>query len=231
MDVTAPTLGAGNTAAAVSATQTPNADQATAVLSSDFEVFLQMLTAQAKYQDPLEPMDNSEFAAQLAQFSMVEQQVLSNDLLTELTAQLGAGNMAQLSGWIGMEARSTAAVKFDGQPITVFPAPAAASDDVTLVVYDAAGTEVQSASIPNSRLPLEWAGTHQDGTPFDSGSYTFAVESRANGELILSEPAETYALITEARIQSGETVLILEGGTAIDAESVSGLREPVVADF
>ena len=59
--------------------------QAAAVLSSDFETFLQMLTAQARYQDPLEPIDSSEYASQLAQFSMVEQQVLSNDLLTSLT--------------------------------------------------------------------------------------------------------------------------------------------------
>lgn len=51
------------------------------VLSSDFEVFLQMLTAQAEYQDPLEPIDSSEYAAQLAQFSMVEQQVMTNDLM------------------------------------------------------------------------------------------------------------------------------------------------------
>ena len=231
MDVTSPTLGAASSPSASGATPFPNAGQATAVLSSDFEVFLQMLTAQARYQDPLEPMDNSEYAAQLAQFSMVEQQVLSNDLLTALTAQLGAGNMAQLSGWIGMEARSTAAVNFDGQPITVYPAPAAASDDVKLVVYDASGTEVQSASIPNSREPLQWAGTHQDGTPFENGNYTFAVESRANGELILSEPAETYALITEARSQSGGTVLILEGGSSIDAESVSGLRNQTLTDF
>ena len=53
-------------------------------LTSDFDTFLKMLTAQAKYQDPLEPLDSTEYAAQLAQFSMVEQQVQTNEQLLSL---------------------------------------------------------------------------------------------------------------------------------------------------
>lgn len=195
------------------------------VLASDFETFLKMLTAQAKYQDPLEPIDSSEYAAQLAQFSMVEQQVLSNDLLTALTAQLGSGNMAQMANWIGMEARTTAAVQFDGSPISITPNPAAVSDEVFLVVYDTNGREVQRNALPVSAEPVEWAGVSDDGTPFEKGLYRFEVESHAKGELLLSDPAETYARITEARTQAGQTMLVLEGGTTILASDVSGLRE------
>ncbi|AXI48611.1 hypothetical protein C1J03_22990 [Sulfitobacter sp. SK012] len=213
-----------------SATATPipraTPPEPTPVLTSDFETFLQMLTAQAKYQDPLEPIGSSEYAAQLAQFSMVEQQVLSNDLLTALTSQLGSGNMAQMANWIGMEARTTAPVKFDGAPITVNPNPVAVADDVQLVVYDVNGTEVQRQNIPVSSAPVEWAGVSEDGTPFTNGLYRFEVESRANGELLLAEPAETYARITEARVDGTDTLLILEGGTPVIASSVTGLREP-----
>ena len=80
--------------------------RAGAALVSDFETFLQMLTAQARYQDPLEPLDSSQYASQLAQFSMVEQQVLTNDTLVQLTGQTGAANLAALAGWVGMEARA-----------------------------------------------------------------------------------------------------------------------------
>ncbi len=201
------------------------ASKSNPALSSDFETFLKMLTAQAKYQDPLEPIDSSEYAAQLAQFSMVEQQVLSNDLLAALTAQLGSGNMAQMANWIGMEARTTAPVQFDGGPVTLMPNPAAAADEAFLVVYDSRGLEVQRTAIPVSSEPVQWAGVSRDGTPFASGLYSFEVESRANGTVLLADPAESYARITEARIQAGETVLVLEGGQAILANSVSGLRE------
>lgn len=204
------------------------ASNATA-LSSDFETFLKMLTAQARYQDPLEPIDSSEYAAQLAQFSMVEQQVLSNDLLTALTAQLGAGNMAQMASWIGMEALSTAPVQFDGTPVTINPNPIATSDEVVLVVYDSDGNEVQRQQLPVAAEPVEWAGVQSDGSPFPAGTYSFEIESRAEGELLVSDQAETYSRITEARTQDGQTVLILQSGVAVLASAVSGIRDPGVA--
>lgn len=196
------------------------------VISSDFETFLKMLTAQARYQDPLEPMDSSEYSAQLAQFSMVEQQVLSNDLLQALTDQLGAGNMSQLAGWVGMEARTTAPVLFDGSPITVNPNPAAVADEVTLIVRNGAGDVVQRLAMPVSAEPVQWAGVNDQGIPFTAGLYSFDIESRKDGEIILSEQAETYARITEARLLEGETLLVIEGGSTILADGVTGLREP-----
>ena len=51
---------------------TPPASKADNRISSDFNTFLKMLTTQLKNQDPLNPMDNSEYAAQLATFSGVE---------------------------------------------------------------------------------------------------------------------------------------------------------------
>ena len=216
------------TAAAVAqAAQNNTPAAASSVLSSDFETFLKMLTAQARYQDPLEPLDSSEYAAQLAQFSMVEQQVMSNDLLTALTAQLGSGNMAQMAGWIGMEARTTAPVQFDGSPITIHHNPPAVADKAFLVVRDAEGTEVQRREIPVSAEPVEWAGVTQSGAPFANGVYSFTIESFANDEFLVADPGETYGRVTEARTQGTETVLILEGGSLVKATNVTGLREPV----
>ena len=215
--------------ATTATTATASAASTATGLSSDFETFLKMLTAQARYQDPLEPIDSSEYAAQLAQFSMVEQQVLSNDLLTALTTQLGSGGMAQMANWIGMEALSTAPVQFDGTPITINPNPIAASDEVVLVVYDANGNEVQRRQLPIAAEPVDWAGVQSDGTPFPEGIYSFEIESRAEGELLVSDQAETYSRITEARMQDGQTVLILQSGVAVLASAVTGIRDPGVS--
>ncbi|MGC1506115.1 MAG: flagellar hook capping FlgD N-terminal domain-containing protein [Sulfitobacter sp.] len=224
MDINSSSI--ANSTAAGAAALANAAPQTQPVLSSDFETFLKMLTAQARYQDPLEPIDSSQYAAQLAQFSMVEQQVLSNDLLTSLASQIGSGNMADLARWIGMEARTTAPVHFDGSPIEINPNPAAASDEVYLVVRDATGQEVQRLQLPVSAEPIEWTGVSNNGSPFPTGIYGFDIESRANGEVILLEPTETYGRIVETRLQDGDTVLILEGGSAILASGVDGLREP-----
>lgn len=199
--------------------------QSTAALSSDFETFLKMLTAQARFQDPLEPIDSSEYAAQLAQFSMVEQQVLSNDLLSNLDARFGAGDIGQMAAWIGMEARTTAAVAFDGTAITIQPKVDATADEAVLIVYDETGAEIQRQQINTDGAAFEWFGIADDGSELPGGRYSFAIESRALGEPIATNPAETYARVTEARRQGSETVLVLAGGATVTADQVSALRE------
>ncbi|MEX0302888.1 MAG: flagellar hook capping FlgD N-terminal domain-containing protein [Leisingera sp.] len=205
----------------------PQASQQTAGLTSDFETFIKMLTAQATNQDPLEPMDSTEYAAQLAQFSMVEQQTKSNTLLQGLQDQLGLANMAALSGWVGMEARAVAPGYFDGSnTITIAPNPAAAADAVDLVVKDANGTEVQRFSLPVTAEPYEWNGLDSDGNPLEEGEYAFVVESKKGDDVLLQEYAEIYFKVNETRMQGGEVGLITEGGSVVLASSVSALREP-----
>ncbi|MEM9422603.1 MAG: flagellar hook capping FlgD N-terminal domain-containing protein [Pseudomonadota bacterium] len=58
----------------------------------EFTQFLELLTAQVENQDPLEPLDSTAFVEQLATFSALEQQVLTNNYLGEiLTAVRGDG--------------------------------------------------------------------------------------------------------------------------------------------
>lgn len=217
----------------ISPTQSPLISGATAnktasdgnLISSDFETFLKMLTAQARYQDPLQPLDSTEYASQLATFSGVEQQVKTNDLLEAMAGQIGASNMAQFAGWIGMEARTDQATYFDGTSKTVHPNPAAVADQVQLVVLNEAGSEVQRLDMPISAAPFEWTGRRDNGGDVDPGVYSFRVDSFAQGKLVLSEAAQTYSRITEARSQGAETVLILEGGATVQSADISALRE------
>ena len=199
--------------------------EAGAVLSSDFETFLKMLTAQAKYQDPLEPIDSSEYAAQMAQFSMVEQQVKGNELLEALGDQMNAGNMASMGGWIGMEVRSAAPAEFNGAPITLAPNPPAAADEVFLVVRNAEGVEIQRQAVPNSAEPIEWAGVDDDQVPFEVGVYSFELEAFGNDSLISSQPVESYSRITEVRSEGGATMLVLQGGVLVFPGEVTAIRE------
>jgi len=194
-------------------------------LATDFETFLKMLTAQAKYQDPLEPIDSSEYASQLAQFSMVEQQVKTNGALAAMFGQMSSTSMASLASWVGMEARAVTPAFFDGSPITVSPNPASVSDRVDLVIHDESGTEVQRIATPVSADPIEWDGVDDDGEPFTEGIYSFTVESYFDEKLILDEPAEVYGKVSEAQFQNGQVILVLEGGQAILSSSVTGLRD------
>lgn len=195
-------------------------------LSSDFETFLKMLTAQARYQDPLEPIDSTEYAAQLAQFSMVEQQVQTNEKLASLVAQLGSANMATLSGWIGQEVRSQGAALFDGSPITLAYSPAKGADQVALVVSDDEGREVQRLPLPLSGGEVKWSGMDEKGVPLPAGTYSFDILSMTRGETIGRTPASFYGGVAEVQLREGKTVLILDSGQEILAASVDAIRRP-----
>ena len=196
-------------------------------LTSDFETFLKMLTAQAMYQDPLEPIDSSEYAAQLAQFSMVEQQVQTNGFLEALVNGNGTQHLAAMSGWVGREIRGGMPASFDGEPVLIYPNPAAVSDSVDLVVRDETGTEVQRKPLPVAAEPYSWDGSDSSGVTVGEGLYSFTVESLKDGEVILAEPAETYASVSEVQMLNGEVILILASGQAILASSATAIRDPV----
>ncbi len=206
--------------------QTVEASDASAALSSDFETFLLLLTTQMENQDPLNPIDSADYAVQLATFSGVEQQVRTNDLLEGLAAQMSLTGMAELAGWVGMEARASGPVQFDGTPLTLYPDPATTAQEAVLVVYDGAGNVVERLPVAPSDQPLSWAGLDRNGTPRASGQYTFSLESYAHGDLIATSEVDHYAQIAEARLQNGETVLILQGGVEVPASAVTALRDP-----
>ncbi|WP_428540790.1 flagellar hook capping FlgD N-terminal domain-containing protein [Profundibacter sp.] len=216
-----------NTPPSQAATQTGNAATDKEAVNSDYDVFLKLLTAQIKNQDPLSPMSSDDFSSQLAQFSGVEQQVKTNDLLEALGAQMSVMGMGEMATWIGLDARAAAAANFDGSPISVSPNPAASADRAVLVVKDSSGNEVQRQDFTPSTDEIQWAGVDGNGAPFSNGLYTFEVESYSGDELIATNKAEIYSRVLEAKSRNGETILVLEGGVEVPSTSVSALRDPV----
>lgn len=193
-------------------------------ISSDFETFLKMLTVQMENQDPLNPVDSADYAVQLATFSGVEQQVKTNDLLASLGQQLGLMGLSQLSGWVGKDARVTAPAYFNGSPITVFTDPASAADTAYLVVHNDAGQEVSRSTISVAGGQIDWAGVGTNGQPLAPGQYRFDVESHSNGNLIGTDQAQVYSLITEVKSDNGEMFVVLTGDIQVAASQITALR-------
>ena len=201
------------------------AAQAKPAISSDFQTFLKMLTTQIQNQDPLNPKPADEFAVQLATFSSVEQQVLTNQLLQGLSGQLGGG-IAQIAGWVGMEARAQAPVRFDGAPVTIVPSPAPGADAAQLVVRNENGREVARIPVSASAEPLVWDGTGAGGQTVLPGVYSFELVSFANGVPTASTTPATYGRVTEARVENGQPVVVLASGATVPAAQVTALRQP-----
>ncbi len=207
-------------------TRSASAAQAgTGKISSDFNTFLKMLTVQMQNQDPMNPIDSADYAVQLATFSGVEQQVRTNQLLQDMQSSFAQMGMADMASWIGKEARSDAAVVYDGGPVTLSPNPAAGATGVTLAVRNESGALVAREEIPVSAQPYQWLGAGADGSPLPPGRYTITQESLIDGEVVDSRAVEHYARVVEARGGPGGTSLVLEGGIEVPATRVTALRE------
>ena len=221
------TVTSANTAAASSSKSSSSSSSSSSGLSSDYKMFLQMLTTQMTNQDPTNPMDSADYAVQLATFSQVEQQVKTNDLLTSLATQMGVMGMSEYANWVGMEARSESPGYFDGtNSVTISPNPVKGATATTVVVSDADGNEVSRFSTPVSSDAIEWGGKDADGNVLPAGNYTFELESYNNGTLLSTDPVETYNRVIEAQGTTDGAVLVLAGGGTISTGSITALRDP-----
>jgi flagellar basal-body rod modification protein FlgD len=133
-------------------TATDKINTSSGMLASNFETFLSLLTAQLKNQDPLSPMDSNEFTGQLTQMAGVEQQLLSNQLLTALLNGQKGDGLANASNYIGKDATAAWAVTklADGEATWSYELGASASE-ATLQVLDSTGKVVWTGAAPNRR--------------------------------------------------------------------------------
>lgn len=202
---------------------TPSAPAPSTVLTSDFETFLLMLTTQMQNQDPLNPIESSDFAVQLATFSGVEQQVRTNDLLEQMA---GRSAMADLSRWVGLEARVEGDVAFRGQPVKLDLGDEQASAQRRLVVRAPDGSVIESTAIPTGTRVSTWAGVASDGAPYPDANYSMTVEHRRSGSLVDTTEVASYARIVEARSGADGTEVVLADGSVVSAATVAALRDP-----
>lgn len=209
--------------ASASASNTQSSQTTQSAPTSDYQTFLNMLTAQMKNQDPLNPMNASDFAVQLATFSGVEQQTQTNQLLTALMGQSG---LSDLGSWVGMEARIYGGAWFSGQSISLAPDPDLGADQAILTVRDANGVIVDSRELSATAQSYEWDGLDRDGNQLPNGKYTFELESRKGEDTMSTRSVAAYVMISEARYENGATQLVLPGGLLVNSSSVSGLRRP-----
>jgi flagellar basal-body rod modification protein FlgD len=185
-----------------------------------------MLTVQMKNQDPLNPIESSDFAVQLATFSGVEQQVKTNDLLGRLADGFSASSLSEFAGWIGKEVRTAGQALFQGAPLSLYPnGGASGAQAAFLVVRDGSGAPVARSPVPPGDQPIAWAGFRQDGTPFPPGLYRFEIEVVEEGAVVRTAPVEHYSRVGEVRTGSAGPLLLLAGGATVSASEISAVRD------
>jgi flagellar basal-body rod modification protein FlgD len=152
--------------------------------------------------------------------------VKTNDLIEALSARMGLSGLAETAGWVGMQARSTAPVAFDGATPVALALPMPQGDRNELVVHDGAGNVVQRRLLSATATELSWDGTGPNGAQVAPGTYGFTVESFRDGEYVTTSPVEAYDQVVEVRMGAEGPVAVLRGGSEIASADVSALRRP-----
>ena len=198
-----PQIGATSTYTAPATDQTESLGQ---------DVFLNLLVTQLKHQDPLEPMEGTEFVTQLAQFSELDEMRNLTSGQEDLQSYMASLNNFAAVSLLGKS------VEFSGDEVAhlegtatelefLLPSDAA---HVTVYVYDTRGNLVHTLDqgpMAAGNQTAIWSGTDESGQPVPSGTYRVDVLARDASEGAVPVELMQRGLVREVEFQDGLPML------------------------
>lgn len=144
--------------------------------------FLRLLTTQLQYQDPLNPLESTEFVSQLAQFSQLEQMTTVNDTLGSLVQSNNSLNNYAVTGLVGKKVQVVGGriPHLEGTSSGLHYRLEGDSGRVLIQVTDAAGEAlrlIEAGPQKKGVWNIAWDGRDQDGNLLPSGEYQYSVSA------------------------------------------------------
>jgi flagellar basal-body rod modification protein FlgD len=203
-------------------------------LSGDFNNFLTLLTTQLKNQDPLSPMDSTQFTQQLVAFTGVEQQINTNAKLDQLIGLDKSGLMTGAAAYIGTEVEATSGNLWlpTGSNPSVgigYTLP----DGVTkaaLAIYDQSGNVIRSGLLPDNAAghhSTTWDGTNDAGAAQPSGVYSFSIQGLdKDGKPVSGITTSSSGIVTNVGTDSSNNAVLSIGALQFPLSSVLSVKKP-----
>ena len=177
--------------------------------------FLKLFVTQLKNQDPLNPQDSSQFVAQLAQLTQVEQAYNTNTNLQNLVSTVKGTSTLNASSLIGKNVIAAGnQVNFTGTPAQLSYDLSASSASTSLTITDALGRLVRTittGSNSSGRNSVSWDGTNNSGVAAAPGVYKFTVAGKASDGSTI--PGTTYTSGKVDGIGFNGTDPVIQSGT------------------
>lgn len=197
------------------------------------DAFLTMMVAQLKNQDPLNPLEGTDFTAQLAQFSGLEQQITTNSNLTAILNTLNnSAENDNIFDFIGKEVIS------DGNPVTVSNGSVISGGlfeleepaTVRVMVYDANGNAVRQMHSGNELIDdgvynIEWDGRDDEGYKVLDGEYTYSIVALNDKGEFADVSTTASGFVSGVTSYYGKNYLMVDG-RRIDPSSVETILLP-----
>ncbi|HEY4635634.1 MAG TPA: flagellar hook assembly protein FlgD [Rhodospirillales bacterium] len=205
-----------------------NTNTASSQLSANFDNFLKLLTTQLANQDPLSPLDATQFTTQLAQFSGVEQAINTNKKLDALIAAQTTGQLTSGVSYLGkfVEAKGNISTLQNGQAEWgYFLSSQAASTQIA--IYNDQGQLVRQ--IPGETTAgahqLVWDGKDNGGNSVPDGNYQIQLVAVDNSGSPVTATTNFVSTVTGVLTSNGQVMLQTADGP-IALSNVISVREP-----
>ena len=214
-----------STTSSTSASNTTSGNQLAITSGTDLQnTFMQLLVAQLKNQDPLNPMDNSQMTSQLAQINTVNG---IQQLNTTMSSMLTQNATTQASSMIGrsVQVPTNNLTLASGAANFGVSVPNGA-DDVVVTITNAAGVAVRTVDLGQmggGSGNYTWNGKDDKGNTLADGTYTISVAATLGGKTAAAN-ALGADKVTGVTITNGTTQLQLASGNSAKLSDVTTIQ-------
>lgn len=189
--------------------------------------FLKLLVTQLKQQDPLNPTNNTEFVAQLAQFSQLEQSVKQAQLMQQSLDAQASSLQFTLLPMVGRHIGVDMPLVQLGQgPAAIRYALDKDAARVSVNILDQQGQVIRTleyAGRPSGLNVAEWDGENQNGVPMPPGVYRYVLSATdAQGAAVTSQ-SRAQLTVSGIRMEEGTAKLVV-GDLAVNPSDVVELQ-------
>ena len=202
---------------------------AQASASANFDTFLQLLAAQLQNQDPLDPLDGTQFTEQIASFSAVEQQIATNSNLEKLLQNESYAQQSMAIGFVGKEVLSAGDVAplKGGQMELTYVVPEDAVSNV-IEIYDGDGVKIKTieGEVNQGQYAYLGDGTNDAGEAMPEGNYFIDISAFDAEGVSVNPRTFVYQKVTGVRSDGeGGIFLGLANGQEVSLSEAFTLRE------
>lgn len=189
------------------------------------ESFLTMLVAQLQNQDPLNPMDGTDFSSQLAQFSQLEQLINLNDSMDTLAKSYAEKSEGDAVEYIGKQVTGNVdTMNVSSGTVSGGFYNLEKPADIMITVTDADGKTVKTLfegqQTAGSHL-ISWDGTDSKGKAVEDGSYKYSVMANT-GTGYANVPSSLTGTVQGVTYNNGKPYLVVQG-VLLDLNSLTSV--------
>ncbi len=194
--------------------------------------FMKLLAHQLKNQDPMKPMDQKDFSANLAQFSQLEQLTAMNKKMDGLSANNNNEKRFQGASFLGKKvvtAGTTIDYEGNGKDAELPFYMEKAAKKVIVHIYDNKNQmigKIDRDDIGKGQQTIQWDGVGLDGQIAPKETYHFDVVAFDDQDQKFFGATRAEGTVTGVRFENGETILDISGGKKVFLKDVESFSLP-----